>query len=226
MYRKSGIIRPVPLTIRSGKTLICGVDEAGRGPLAGPVYAACVVLDPTHALDGLADSKQLSEKQRDALALEIKQYAIAWAIASATVEEIDRLNILQASLLAMQRAVQSLPCTPELVLVDGKHSPPLKCAVQTIVNGDQLIPEISAASILAKTARDAEMKRLHPIYPVYGFDRHKGYPTKAHLAALQQHGACAIHRQSFAPVRIRGLSHDAQEQEAALNAGRLDLSGK
>lgn len=181
--------------------MICGVDEAGRGPLAGPVYAACVVLNPAHAIDGLADSKQLSEKQRDALTAEIKQYAIAWAIASATVQEIDQLNILQASLLAMQRAVEILPFSPQWVLVDGKQSPHLSYPVRTIINGDSIVPEISAASILAKTARDAEMLRLHQIYPQYGFNRHKGYPTKAHLEALQQHGACKIHRQSFAPVK-------------------------
>ena len=189
------------LPAADSKTLIGGVDEAGRGPLAGPVYAACVVLNPAHTITGLADSKQLSEKKRDALTLEIKCHALAWAIAFATVEEIDRINILQASLLAMQRAVQNLPFTPARVLVDGKHSPRLNCEVQAIVNGDRLIPEISAASILAKTARDAEMLRLHQIYPHYGFDRHKGYPTKAHFQALHHYGACEIHRQSFAPVR-------------------------
>lgn len=181
--------------------MICGVDEAGRGPLAGPVYAASVILNPSHAIDGLADSKKLSEKQRDALAVEIKQYAIAWAIASATAQEIDQINILQASLLAMQRAVESLPLSPQLVLVDGKQSPHLSCPVRTIINGDSLVPEISAASILAKTARDAEMKLLHQIYPWYEFDRHKGYPTQAHLAALRKYGACAIHRHTFAPVK-------------------------
>lgn len=192
-------MRPSPITAES--TWVCGVDEAGRGPLAGPVYAACVVLNPGHVIDGLADSKQLSEKQRNALTIEIKQHAIAWAIASATAQEIDQINILQASLLAMQRSVQSLPCTPDLVLIDGKHSPVLSCKVQTIINGDCLIPAISAASILAKTARDAEMLRLHQIYPQYGFDRHKGYPTQAHLNALQHHGVCNIHRRSFAPVK-------------------------
>lgn len=169
--------------------------------MAGPVYAACVVLNLDHPIDGLADSKQLSEKKRDMLALEIKRYAAAWAVASATVQEIDRFNILQASLLAMQRAVAQLPFVPDLVMIDGKHSPRLDCAVRTIVNGDSLISEISAASILAKTARDAEMMRLHQIYPKYGFDRHKGYPTQAHLMALRQYGACEIHRQSFAPVK-------------------------
>lgn len=169
--------------------------------MAGPVYAACVVLDPAHPIDGLADSKQLSEKKRDALAVAIKQYAAAWAIASATVQEIDRINILQASLLAMQRAVAQLPFLPDVALVDGNQSPRLNCPVRTIINGDSLMPEISAASILAKTARDAEMMRLHQRFPRYGFDQHKGYPTQKHLIALQTYGACEIHRQSFAPVR-------------------------
>lgn len=181
--------------------ICCGVDEAGRGPLAGPVYAACVILNPENPIDGLADSKLLSEKKRDALALAIKQQAIAWAIASATVDEIDRLNILQASLLAMQRAVTQLPLLPDLALVDGNQSPRLKCPVRTIVNGDNLVAEISAASILAKTARDAEMLRLHQCFPQYGFDQHKGYPTKKHLIALQTYGACEIHRKSYAPVK-------------------------
>lgn len=211
------------LPFADSKTPVCGVDEAGRGPLAGPVYAACVVLNPAHTIAGLADSKQLSEKQRDTLALEIKHHALAWAIAFATVEEIDRINILQASLLAMQRAVQNLPFQPERVLIDGKHSPRLDCDVQTIVNGDRLIPEISAASILAKTARDAEMLRLHQIYPHYGFDRHKGYPTKAHFQALQQHGACEIHRQSFAPVRNTGSRAIEREPITAPLTPTLDL---
>lgn len=169
--------------------------------MAGPVYAACVVLNTGYAIDGLADSKVLSEKKRNTLAVTIKKYAKAWSIASASTQEIDQLNILQASLLAMKRAVESLPFTPDLVLVDGNQSPRLKCTVHTIIRGDSLIPEISAASILAKTARDAEMQRLHQYFPQYGFDQHKGYPTQRHLAALQQHGACEIHRQSFAPVK-------------------------
>ncbi|MCE7913306.1 MAG: ribonuclease HII [Nitrosomonas sp. PRO4] len=188
-------------SIQDSSPTICGVDEAGRGPLAGPVYAACVILNPAHTIEGLADSKQLSEKRRDAFAVEIKQRAIAWAIASASVQEIDQINILQASLLAMQRAVESLTLRPQLVLVDGKHSPYFGCPARTIINGDSLVPEISAASILAKTARDAEMKRLHKLYPQYGFDQHKGYATKAHIAALQQHGASDIHRRSFAPIK-------------------------
>lgn len=169
--------------------------------MAGPVYAACVVLNAGYQIEGLADSKTLSEKKRNALAVTIKKYAKAWAIAFASVQEIDQFNILQASLLAMKRAVESLPFIPDLVLVDGNQSPRLKCTVRTIIRGDSLIPEISAASILAKTARDAEMQRLHQYFPQYGFDQHKGYPTELHLAALQQHGACAIHRQSFAPIR-------------------------
>ncbi len=181
--------------------MICGVDEAGRGPLAGPVYAACVVLNVAFTIDGLADSKKLNEKKRNALAVTIKKHAKAWSISYASVQEIDRLNILQASLLAMKRAVESLPFTPDIVLIDGNQSPRLHCLMRTIIRGDSLIPEISAASILAKTARDAEMQRLHRCFPNYGFDKHKGYPTKAHLAALQQYGACKIHRQSFAPIR-------------------------
>ncbi|MDP3282136.1 MAG: ribonuclease HII [Nitrosomonas sp.] len=190
----------------SAAGVICGVDEAGRGPLAGPVYAACVVLNAAHKIAGLADSKELSEKKREVLAIAIKKYAKAWAIASASVQEIDQLNILQASLLAMKRAVESLPFVPDMVLVDGNQSPQLKCSVRTIIRGDSLIPEISAASILAKTARDKEMQRLHLCFPLYGFDQHKGYPTKKHLAALQDHGACEIHRKSFAPVHALKFS--------------------
>lgn len=180
--------------------VIYGVDEAGRGPLAGPVYAACVVLDPVRPIEGLADSKQLSEKKRTSLADRIKQHARFWSIASASVEEIDQMNILQASLLAMQMAIVHLePVTDALILVDGNRVPQLDYEVQAIVRGDSLIAEISAASILAKTARDAEMLRLHEIYPAYGFDRHKGYPTRVHLEAIRLHGITDIHRRSFAP---------------------------
>ena len=184
-----------------GFNWICGVDEAGRGPLAGPVFAACVVLNPDYRIEGLADSKVLSEVQRNKLTLAIKTHSVAWAIASASVEEIDRINILQASLLAMKRAVESLSFVPDRVLVDGNHSPRLRFPVSTVVRGDSLIPEISAASILAKTARDAVMVTLHQRFPQYGFDRHKGYPTEQHIAALQVHGASIVHRLSFAPVR-------------------------
>lgn len=181
--------------------LIAGVDEAGRGPLAGPVYAAAVILDPARPIEGLADSKKLSEKARDRLALQIRERALAWAIASSSVEEIDAINILQASLLAMRRAVEMLQPMPEQILVDGLHCPAVSMPARGIVKGDASEPTISAASILAKTARDAELLRLHALYPQYGLDRHKGYPTAAHVAALQEHGIAIIHRRSFAPVR-------------------------
>ena len=181
--------------------LTCGVDEAGRGPLAGPVYAAAVILDPARPVAGLADSKTLTPRQRETLALEVRLRAVAWAVASASVEEIDTLNILQASLLAMRRAVEQLAVTPQLVLVDGLHRPRLTIPVRAIVRGDATVAEIAAASILAKVARDTEMLELHQQHPQYGFDRHKGYPTSAHLAALRKHGVSAVHRRSFAPVR-------------------------
>jgi ribonuclease HII len=181
--------------------LTCGVDEAGRGPLAGPVYAAAVILDPARPVAGLADSKTLTPRQRETLALEVRLRAVAWAVASASVEEIDTLNILQASLLAMRRAVEQLAVTPQLVLVDGLHRPRLTIPVRAIVRGDATVAEIAAASILAKVARDTEMLALHQQHPQYGFDRHKGYPTSAHLAALRKHGVSAVHRRSFAPVR-------------------------
>ena len=181
--------------------MICGVDEAGRGPLAGAVFAAAVILDPNRPIDGLADSKKLSEKKRDALALLIKQHALAWCIASASVKEIDSINILQASLLAMKRAVEGLSVAPSQVLVDGIYCPKVSFPSQAIVQGDSKVQEISAASILAKTARDAEMLALHEIYPQYGFDKHKGYPVPLHLAALAAHGVSAIHRRSYAPVK-------------------------
>ena len=180
---------------------VCGVDEAGRGPLAGPVYAAAVILDPEKGIAGLKDSKLLTADRRTALLAVIQEKALAWSIAFATVEEIDRLNILQAALLAMQRAVAGLPFAPDEAWVDGNRPPSLGIPVRTIVSGDRLHPCISAASILAKTARDAEMVRLHALYPQYGLDRHKGYSTAAHLEAIRLHGVCEIYRQSFAPVR-------------------------
>ncbi len=182
--------------------LVCGVDEAGRGPLAGPVSAAAVILDVSNPIPGLNDSKKLSEKQRDLLAPLIKQRALAWAIAYASVEEIDQLNILQASLLAMKRAVLALNIQPELVLVDGLYCPDTGINSQAIVQGDSKVAAISAASILAKTARDALMLQLHEQYPVYGFDSHKGYPTAAHVLALREHGVSVVHRRSFKPVRL------------------------
>ena len=183
------------------RPLVAGVDEAGRGPLAGPVFAAAVILDPVRPIVGLADSKKLSEKKRERLALEIRERALAWAIASSSVEEIDAINILQASLLAMRRAVEALQPQPDEILVDGLHCPAVVMPARAIVGGDASEQAICAASILAKTARDAELLRLHVLHPQYGLDRHKGYPTAAHLAALREHGAAIIHRRSFAPVR-------------------------
>jgi len=185
----------------SAALIICGVDEAGRGPLAGPVYAAAVILNDSRPIVGLADSKKLSEKRRDKLALEIKQHASAWAIAEASVEEIDAINILRASLLAMRRAVEALSLRPQEVWVDGLYCPDTGLPSRAIVQGDGSVAAISAASILAKTARDAAMLALHDRYPQYGFDAHKGYPTVAHIAALKLHGVSDVHRRSFRPVR-------------------------
>lgn len=181
--------------------LVCGVDEAGRGPLAGPVYAAAVILDAQRPILGLADSKKISEKKRNQLALEIRQHASAWAIATASAAEIDEINILRASLLAMRRAVEALTLQPHEVLVDGLYCPDTGFPSRAIVKGDSSVAEISAASILAKTARDAAMIEMHERFPQYGFAVHKGYPTAAHLAALQQHGPSVEHRKSFGPVR-------------------------
>lgn len=181
---------------------VCGVDEAGRGPLAGPVYAAAVVLDEAVPIEGLRDSKVLAEARREALALVVRERARAWAIGCASVEEIDRLNILQATLLAMRRAVDALAVQPVLARVDGNQPPRLRCAVQTVVGGDASDPAISAASILAKCARDEVMRALHLRFPQYGFDRHKGYSTAEHLELLRRHGPCPEHRRSFAPVRV------------------------
>ena len=183
--------------------LIAGVDEAGRGPLAGPVFAAAVMLDPGRPIAGLADSKALSVKTRERLAALIKEQALAWAVAESSVAEIDALNILQASLLAMARAIAALRPQPEEIEVDGLHCPVVAMPARAIVRGDAQVAAISAASILAKTARDAELLRLHTLFPQYGLDRHKGYPTAAHLSALEKHGVAIIHRRSFAPVRRR-----------------------
>lgn len=181
--------------------MICGVDEAGRGPLAGAVFAAAVILDPQQPIAGLDDSKKLSEKRRECLEIEIKAKALAWSIASATVAEIDAINILQATLLAMRRAVEGLALTPTEALIDGNRCPALAMPARAIIGGDATVAEISAASILAKTARDAEMRLLHLQFPQYGLASHKGYGTAAHLAALRLHGAADFHRRSFAPVR-------------------------
>lgn len=182
------------------EALVCGVDEAGRGPLAGPVVAAAVILDPCDPIDGLDDSKKLSAKRREFLAIEIRKRAVAWAVAEASVEEIDRLNILHASMLAMRRAVGALLPVPVRALIDGNRCPALNCPAEAIIGGDGKVAAIAAASILAKTVRDAGMARLHEDYPAYGFDRHMGYPTAQHLQALQEHGPCPVHRRSYAPV--------------------------
>ena len=227
MPRRRGADSPTQfgLLLAPSPGLACGVDEAGRGPLAGPVFAAAVILDPAAPIDGLRDSKVLSAGRRDALAVLIRERAIAWAVASASVAEIDSLNILQATMLAMRRAVDALDPAPTLARVDGNRAPRLRCAVEglvpspdealidgnrcpalacrarAIVKGDRDVASISAASILAKTARDAALLRLHADWPMYGFDVHKGYPTAEHLRRLRALGPSPEHRRSFAPVR-------------------------
>lgn len=188
--------------------VICGVDEAGRGPLAGPVFAAAVILDPARPITGVRDSKKLTEARRDELALEIKTHALAWSIAQCSEQEIDELNILQASMLAMRRAVEGLAMLPTLALIDGNRCPVMTVRSEAIVKGDDLVPAISAASILAKTARDQALRLLHVQYPNYGFDQHKGYPTELHLERLRLHGISPVHRRSYAPVRalIEGVT--------------------
>jgi ribonuclease HII len=181
--------------------LIVGVDEVGRGPIAGPVVAAAVILDPNHPIEGLNDSKKLSEKKRDLLAPIIKEHALAWALGRAEVDEIDEINILQASLLAMKRAVEALAIQPSHALVDGNKAPDLACTVTTIIKGDEKEPAIAAASILAKVSRDQEMVEFEDVYPGYGLAKHKGYPTKQHLQALDDLGITPIHRRSFGPVK-------------------------
>lgn len=191
--------------------LICGVDEAGRGPLVGAVVAAAVILDPARPIDGLRDSKKLSAKRREALALQIREKALAFAVAQASHEEIDELNILHASMLAMRRAVLALEPLPNLARIDGNRAPDLPIRSETLIGGDGRDAAIAAASILAKTVRDAQMLDLHQRYPVYGFDRHKGYPTAEHRQLLQLHGPCECHRRSFGPVArvIQSLGRQA-----------------
>ena len=190
--------------------LIAGVDEAGRGPLAGPVYAAAVILDPARPIAGLRDSKALSAGQRERLALEIRECSLAWAVAAADVAEIDALNILQATLMAMRRAVEALAPAPTQALIDGNRVPRLACPARAIIKGDRDVASISAASILAKTARDALLVELHALYPLYGFAQNKGYGTPDHLAALERHGPCPAHRRSFAPVSRMDMCKNAQ----------------
>lgn len=181
--------------------MICGVDEAGRGPLAGPVFAAAVILDPNKPIAGLRDSKKLSAARRDQLALMIQRDALAWSIAQCSAAEIDALNILQATMLAMRRAIEGLAMAPTLALIDGNRCPVTSVRTEAIVKGDDKVLAISAASILAKTARDALLQEMHQRYPQYGFDQHKGYPTALHLARLREHGVTPEHRRSYAPVR-------------------------
>jgi len=185
--------------------LLAGTDEAGRGPLAGDLYAAAVILDPNQPIEGLADSKKLSETRRNALYEEICNKSLCWSISIASVEEVDRLNVLHASMLAMKRAVQSLQPEPEFVAVDGNRLPPWSYQSIALVKGDSRVEEISAASILAKVARDRHMQEMHQKFPDYGFDQHKGYPTKHHLDMLKQIGSCEIHRQSYRPVKQADL---------------------
>jgi len=192
--------------------LVAGVDEVGRGPLCGPVVTAAVILDPLRPIEGLNDSKKLSAARREALFDEICEKALAWCIARAEVEEIDRLNILHATMLAMQRAVEGLSVTPKLALIDGNRCPPLGVPSAPVIQGDGRVPAIAAASILAKVSRDREMQAFDLIYPGYGLAGHKGYPTPAHLEALQRLGATPIHRRSFAPVRlVLEKMHEASE---------------
>jgi ribonuclease HII len=198
MSNQPGLFDDLPM---SPDEIICGVDEAGRGPLAGPVFAAAVILDPSRPIEGLRDSKKLSEARRDMLAPLIKAHALAWAIAEASEQEIDQLNILHASMLAMRRAVEALGMRPTLALIDGNRCPVMKIQAIAVIGGDDKVDAISAASILAKTARDAALVTLHAAYPQYCFDQHKGYGTALHLARLRQFGASPVHRRSFAPVR-------------------------
>jgi len=196
------------LSERANQLLVAGVDEVGRGPLAGPVVTAAVILDPEHPIDGLMDSKKLSEKRREELSVLIKENSLAWSIGRAEVEEIDEINILQATMLAMQRAVAGLSPAPEHALIDGNRCPQLICTAEAIIKGDGLVPSISAASIIAKVSRDNEMVELDALYPGYGLAGHKGYPTKVHRDALIELGVTPIHRRSFGPVK-RALENEA-----------------
>ena len=188
--------------------IVCGVDEAGRGPLAGPVFAAAVILDPRRPIEGLRDSKKLTAARRDELAPQIREYALAWAIAECSHEEIDALNILQATMLAMRRAVDALQMLPTIALIDGNRCPQLSVPSAPVIQGDALVPAIAAASILAKVSRDREMAAFELIYPGYGMGAHKGYPTPVHLEALARLGPTPIHRRSFAPVRAAYEARD------------------
>ncbi|HCG6063759.1 ribonuclease HII [Vibrio parahaemolyticus] len=190
-----------PFEYPQGYQLIAGVDEVGRGPLVGDVVTAAVILDPNNPIEGLNDSKKLSEKKRLALLPEIKEKALAWAVGRCSPEEIDELNILQATMVAMQRAIAGLKVQPDLALIDGNRCPELPMDSQAVVKGDLRVAEISAASIIAKVVRDQKMEELDKQYPQFGFAKHKGYPTKAHFEAIEQHGVISEHRKSFKPVK-------------------------
>ena len=213
--RRSSNAKPSRETLRRWRVepLLAGVDEAGRGPLAGPVVAAAVILDPRRPIEGLADSKRLSAKRRERLHDLICEHALCCCVAEASVEEIDRLNILHATMLAMQRAVAGLRLPPRIVLVDGNRLPQLDVPAEAVVRGDALVPAISAASIVAKVRRDRLCQQLDGQYPDYGFATHKGYGTAAHLAALQRLGPCPQHRRSFAPVAAALAEKGAQKSE-------------
>ncbi|GMQ45689.1 ribonuclease HII [Vibrio sp. 10N] len=201
MTKKKTPVELPPFEYPQGYTAIAGVDEVGRGPLVGDVVTAAVILDPNNPIEGLNDSKKLSEKKRLALYPEIKQKALAWAVGRCSPEEIDELNILQATMVAMQRAVAGLKVQPDMVLIDGNRTPELPMGAQAVVKGDLRVAEISAASIIAKVVRDQEMEELDALHPEFGFAKHKGYPTKAHFEAIEQHGVIAQHRKSFKPVK-------------------------
>ncbi|MGR5286931.1 ribonuclease HII [Vibrio maritimus] len=201
MTKKKTPIELPPFEYPQGYTAIAGVDEVGRGPLVGDVVTAAVILDPNNPIEGLNDSKKLSEKKRLALYPEIKEKALAWAVGRCSPEEIDELNILQATMVAMQRAVAGLKVQPDMVLIDGNRTPELPMDAQAVVKGDLRVAEISAASIIAKVVRDQEMEELDAQHPEFGFAKHKGYPTKAHFEAIEQHGVIAQHRKSFKPVK-------------------------
>ncbi|NOR21023.1 MAG: ribonuclease HII [Xanthomonadales bacterium] len=211
----------VELEIPAGR--VAGVDEAGRGPLAGPVIAAAVILDPANPIEGLDDSKRLSEKKREALYVEIQQKALAWATGRAEVEEIDSINILQATMQAMRRAVEALHPVAEHALIDGNRCPQLECPARAIIKGDSRVAAISAASILAKVTRDREMVALDQIYPGYGLARHKGYPSKAHIEAMESLGVLPIHRRSYAPVR-KAIERQKQLPQARATTVSSSLS--
>ncbi|WP_333003228.1 ribonuclease HII [Vibrio coralliilyticus] len=190
-----------PFEYPQGYRLIAGVDEVGRGPLVGDVVTAAVILDPNNPIEGLNDSKKLTEKKRLALLPEIKEKALAWSVGRCSPEEIDQLNILQATMVAMQRAIEGLEVAPDFALIDGNRVPQLNMDAQAVVKGDMRVAEISAASIIAKVVRDQEMEELDKLYPQFGFAKHKGYPTKAHFEAIEQHGVIDQHRKSFKPVK-------------------------